>query len=104
MIARTGEAIMYRAAIERARAVRVWKAHNQLVHNNEKTDCVCDEQPNRFRKGERISGRCGNMHCQLCYGRYDEKRMKIPTHRQIKENLRYQDQLLDLELSSDIEF
>jgi len=89
---------MYRAAIERARALKIWKAHNQFIHDGKKTDCVCDEQPNRFRKTDRIAGRCGNMHCWMCYGIGDEKRMGILTHRQKREDLRYQEQILDLEI------
>ena len=94
---------MYRAAIERELALKEWKLHQKWVHNGEKTGCVCDEQPNRFRKGERALGRCGNKRCLMCYG-YDEKRLGIPTHNQKKQDLRYKEQLLDLELSSDIEF
>jgi len=86
---------MYRATIERARALKVWKEHNRLIHFGEKTGCICDEQPNRFRKTEKIAGRCGNRHCPMCYG-WDEKRLGIPTHRQRREDLRYLEQILDL--------
>jgi hypothetical protein len=80
---------MKRSTVERSRTLRVWKEHNRIIHNNEKTGCVCDEQPNRFRKGERVAGRCGNMHCQICYGRFDDKRMKRPTVKILKENERF---------------
>lgn len=90
---------MYRAAKERPLALRKWKAHNKLVHLGKKTGCICDEQPNRFRKTDRIAGRCGNRHCWMCYGIGDEKRMGIPTHNQIKETMSYKEQLQDLEYS-----
>lgn len=88
---------MYRAAIERPRTLRTWKAHNELVHNNVKTGCICDEQPGRFRKGERIAGRCGNRRCWMCYGIGDEKRMKIQRFRYIKEFERHKGQLEEIE-------
>lgn len=59
---------MRRAAIERSRALRVWKAHNRLIHNGEEdTGCVCDQQPNRFRKGQKQGG-CGQPRCYICHG------------------------------------
>ena len=59
---------MYRASIERERALRIWKAHNQLIHNGEAdTGCACDQQPNRFRKGQK-QGVCGRPRCYLCHG------------------------------------
>lgn len=67
---------MRRAAIERSRALRVWKAHNRLIHNGEEdTGCVCDQQPNRFRKGQKQGG-CGQPRCYICHG---EKLLSIPT-------------------------
>ena len=59
---------MYRASIERERAFRIWKAHNRIIHNGEKdTGCACDQQPNRFRKGQKQGG-CGRPRCYLCHG------------------------------------
>ncbi len=87
---------MYRATIERARTLKAWKLHSYWIHDDEETGCVCDEQPNRFRKGERPLGRCGDRHCPMCYGWLDEKRLGIPTHRQRREDLRYLEQVLDL--------
>ncbi|MCZ6784949.1 MAG: hypothetical protein O7G30_16745 [Proteobacteria bacterium] len=56
---------MRRARIERQRTLRVWHAHNLLAHDGLPSNCTCDEQPGRFRKGERAGG-CGRQHCGLC--------------------------------------
>ena len=56
---------MRRAALERARTVRTWKAHNRIIHNGRPTGCACDGQPGRFRKGQRIGG-CGRVRCRVC--------------------------------------
>lgn len=76
---------MRRAAIEKARALRTWREHNRIVHNNEETGCVCDQQPNRFRKGQRRGG-CGRPRCYMCHG---EKLFKIPTKQQIISNEKF---------------
>ena len=57
---------MRRASLERPRTLRVWRAHNRLIHEGDSTDCVCDEQPGRFRKTQRVAG-CGNARCYLCH-------------------------------------
>ena len=56
---------MRRASLERPRTLRVWRAHNRVTHDDIPTECVCDEQPGRFRKGQRIGG-CGQQRCWLC--------------------------------------
>ena len=56
---------MRRAALERPRTLRVWRDHNRFIHDNDPTGCTCDEQPGRFRKGQRIGG-CGKSRCWLC--------------------------------------
>jgi len=56
---------MRRASIERPRTLRVWRAHNRFIHDGLPTNCRCDEQPGRFRKGQRIGG-CGRPRCGLC--------------------------------------
>ncbi len=53
---------MRRASLERPRTLRVWRAHNRIIHNDLATDCICDGQPGRFRKGQRIAG-CDRQHC-----------------------------------------
>ena len=58
---------MRRAFAERQRALRLWRAHNRLVHAGMGTSCVCDQQPGRFRKGQKIGG-CGKSRCWLCKG------------------------------------
>jgi hypothetical protein len=78
---------MRRAALERPRTLRVWRAHARLVHSNFPTDCLCDEQPGRFRKGQRVSG-CGKPRCWLC------KRAKLakePTSQQCRSNLSFRE-------------
>ena len=56
---------MRRAALERPRTLRVWRAHKRLVHDDRPTGCLCDDQPGRFRKGQRVGG-CGRPRCGLC--------------------------------------
>lgn len=68
---------MRRASIERARAIRTWRQHNHIVHGDQDTGCVCDQQPNRFRKGQKRGG-CGKPRCYLCHG---DKLLGIPTHK-----------------------
>ena len=57
---------MRRASLERPRTLRAWRAHNRIIHNDLATDCICDDQPGRFRKGQRIAG-CDPQHsdCKL---------------------------------------
>jgi hypothetical protein len=106
-MAMTEVSIMYRAAIERERTLRKWRAHHTIVHEwdlggpdayYEIQHCICEFQPNRFRKSEPIAGRCQNKHCSHCYGKYDEKRMKVATHRQRKEDLRFKHSMEDEDL------
>ncbi len=56
---------MRRASLERRRTLRVWRAHNRIIHENLPTHCPCDKQPGRFRKGQRVAG-CPNPRCWLC--------------------------------------
>jgi hypothetical protein len=65
---------MKRAAIERKRAVKVWKKHfEQHVRQNVQSGgqrpimCPCDLQVNRFRKGQKMFG-CGRPRCYVCHG------------------------------------
>jgi hypothetical protein len=53
---------MRRASLDRARTLRVWRAHKRIIHNDLATDCLCDDQPGRFRKGQRIGG-CDRPGC-----------------------------------------
>jgi len=58
---------MRRAAIERRRTLRVWHGHLAWVHSGEdEIHCVCELQPGRFRKGQRVGG-CGRARCQICH-------------------------------------
>lgn len=57
---------MKRAAIERARTLATWKRHLSL-HAPAERACRCEQQPGRFRKGERAGG-CGRPRCWLCHG------------------------------------
>ena len=83
---------MYRAAKERARALRIWKAHIDIIHGGDHdTGCTCDIQVNRFRKAQKKAG-CGKPGCVMCHY---EKIFSIPTIADKKANDRYKDSLLD---------
>ncbi len=72
---------MRRAAQERAWTIRVWKLHKRWNHP-EGSECICDEQPGRFRKGQRVLG-CNKPRCFICHG---EKLMKLPGRQLLKSN------------------
>lgn len=81
---------MRRAAIERPRTLRVWRAHNRVVHNGEDTGCPCDQQPGRFRK---LSlGDCGKPRCYLCHG---PKLLGEPTKADLVARDRFADSVKD---------
>jgi hypothetical protein len=83
---------MRRAAIERARALRVWKDHNRIIHGNEDdTGCICDKQPNRFRKGQKRGG-CGKPRCYMCHG---DKLLGIRTVKQRQADERFSSSVQD---------
>lgn len=78
---------MKRAALDRARTLNVWGRHYrnhlwevQASGGQGKVKCVCDQQPGRFRKGQKVAG-CGKPQCYLCHG---EKLLGIPKHRDRK--------------------
>ena len=78
---------MRRASLERPRSLRVWRAHNRLIHEGLPTSCVCEDQPGRFRKGERVGG-CGRPRCGLCKR---HKLYKEPTPRNYRAALAYRE-------------
>jgi hypothetical protein len=78
---------MRRAAIERPRTLRVWKAHRLFVHEGRPTACLCDEQPGRFRKGQRVGG-CPLYRCSHCRG---HKLYQMPTLRDYRAALSYRE-------------
>ena len=83
---------MYRASIERTRSLRVWKAHNDLIHGGEEdTGCLCDTQVNRFRKGQKQAG-CGKPGCIMCHY---EKIFNVPTINDRRNQDRANDSYLD---------
>jgi len=82
---------MYRAAVERQRAFRTYQENNRLCDTPYHDQSF---QPNRFRKGQKVYGRCGNPHCKMCYT-WDEKRLGIKTHRQNKIDLISKESLQD---------
>jgi hypothetical protein len=59
---------MRRAALERPRTLRVWRRHlaRHLAFSPAAILCVCEFQPGRFRKGERVGG-CRRARCYLCH-------------------------------------
>ena len=65
-----GEAVK-RAALEKNRTRRTWKKHISFAHAYEIqttgiTACICDQQVNRFRKGQKMLG-CGQPQCMSCH-------------------------------------
>jgi len=57
---------MRRAHLERARTLRIWRAHLRLVHLGLPAACPCELQPGRLRKGQRLTG-CSLPRCFLCH-------------------------------------
>ena len=55
---------MQRAEIERVRTIRTWRSH--LLTHGAQVLCVCELQPGRFRKSQRVGG-CGRARCWLCH-------------------------------------
>jgi hypothetical protein len=97
---------MYRASIERARALRTWKAHIDWVHDGSlDTGCLCDRQVNRFRKGQKRGG-CGHARCYMCHGDKLMKVLTIPNRRKLdsaKDSLLDYD-LMQLDALTDLDF
>ena len=84
---------MRRAALERARTLRAWRLHLRLVHPGPDPPlCICESQPGRFRKTERIRG-CGKARCWLCKR---AKLMHTPRCRERLSNISYHEWLLEL--------
>ena len=84
---------MRRAAIERARALRVWRSHLRLIHPDpEPFLCICENQPGRFRKTERIGG-CGRGRWCDCNG---PKLQKMPKRQERAANISYHEWLDEL--------
>lgn len=79
---------MRRASIERPRTLRVWRAHNRIIHEGVPTGCRCDAEPGRFRKGQRVAG-CGKVRCWLCKG---HKLSSEPTAGDYRAALSYHEQ------------
>ena len=78
---------MRRASLERPRTLRVWRAHKRIIHNDLATDCLCDDQPGRFRRGQRISG-CTRPRCGFCQF---HKHNHAVTHRDYRAALAYRE-------------
>jgi len=84
---------MRRAALERARTLRVWQLHLQLAHPGpEPPLCRCELQPGRFRKAERIGG-CGKPRCWLCKC---DKLLHTPTRQDRLSDISYHEWLAEL--------
>lgn len=77
---------MQRAHTERLRTLHVWHQHLASHGPNAKL-CVCEFQPGRFRKGQRVGG-CGHARCYLCHG---EKLFQRPTRQQRLNDLSYKE-------------
>lgn len=83
---------MRRAAIERPRTLRTWRRHIARTHGGDTSLCICDRQPSRFRKGQRVGG-CGNARCFVCHY---EKILDLPTIQEIKAMDRERDGLQEV--------
>lgn len=84
---------MRRAAIEKHRTLRIWRAH--LATHKQPVVCSCDLQPGRFRKSQRIGG-CGRTRCWLCHG---EKLAGRPTQGDVRAIARYREGLIEVRLT-----
>ena len=82
---------MKRASEERPRTIRVWRKHLSW-HGSQILACVCEFQPSRFRKGQRVGG-CGQSRCYLCHG---DKLFKRPTLQQRRSDISYKEWLHEL--------
>lgn len=82
---------MQRAAIERGRAVKIWKEHSRLSHDG-KFPCPCDLQINRFRKGQKKMG-CGQPRCYMCHG---SKLLGIPKIGEILHGIEFREGLQEV--------
>ncbi len=77
---------MRRAALERPRTLRTWRAHNRIIHENLPTGCVCDDQPGRFRKVHAAG--CGKPRCWICKS---TKLLKEPTYQELRAAISYRE-------------
>ena len=87
---------MRRASLERPRTLRVWRAHKRIIHNDLPTNCICDDQPGRFRKGQRV-GDCGHPRCYSCHS---GKLFGLPTAQLHRADLSLHEWLSELGLPS----
>lgn len=78
---------MKRAAMDRPRAIRIWRKRSSLSTRLGHFDR--EYYPGHFRKGLRVGG-CGNSACWLCHGGKIEGR---PTIQEWRHDLSYRDQL-----------
>jgi hypothetical protein len=84
---------MRRAAQDRSRTRRTWSLH--LRSHGVQARCVCEHQPGRFRKGQKVGG-CGKPRCWLCH---EDKLGQIPTPQDLRERARMRDGLMEYILS-----
>lgn len=84
---------MRRSLQERRRTLRVWHQHLRS-HGKQQNLCICEFQPNRFRKGQRRGG-CGKSRCYLCHG---EKLLQRPSFFQKKANFSLKEWLSEMDL------
>lgn len=88
---------MKRAAIEKLRTLHLWRTHLRK-HRAEGTAvaCVCELQPGRFRKSQRIGG-CGNPRCWVCHS---GKLGGEPTLKQLRSRRTFNEGLAEVLLSN----
>ena len=84
---------MRRAAIEKHRTLRVWRAH--LATHEQPVVCTCDLEPGRFRKSQRVGG-CGRARCWLCHS---DKLVGRPTQADVRAIAKYREGLIEVRLA-----
>ena len=78
---------MRRASLDRERTLRSWHTHSILAHGGKPGPCVCEIQPGRFRKGQRVLG-CTVPRCWQCKR---GKLMQIPKRQEYRATLSYRE-------------
>ena len=87
---------MRRASLERARTLRVWRSHLSWIHEGNPEGCLCELQPGRFRKTQRVGG-CGKTRCFLCH---PDKLLGCPTRQRLRSDVSNREWRLELGLAA----
>lgn len=85
-----------RASLERDRTIVVWRRHLQRHGHRFPLTCICEFQPGRFRKGQRVGG-CGRPRCYTCHA---EKLFGTPSRQESRINISHQEWLKQMTYQS----